>query len=1027
LNGVQLINAWGDHAPRLDAGTAVTLSAGVDNPVTMEFYENGGGAVATLYWLRPDDAAYTLVPPGSARGGGLFTTPQATLIARYDFNEAVYAGLAGEWKDTGGHASGPFHGQTQGTPPPAAAGIDPARSGSPGTCGYASLPGPFSNGGGFYVTGLPVSTTAGAKTSVAFWMWWDGTNSVMPVGWHLHDLWLQGGAFGFNTGQSDVYGIDSTGLARRWVHVVAVFTNGSVADNKLYIDGVDQGTLSLRAGRTPAAALAVVGSRFQVGGWGAGTTYRFSGRIDQLRIYNGELSAASVALLHAETATCATPVAPHHLEITHASGSGLTCTPSTLTVRACADAACTTAYPGAVTGTLAATGGSVAWPDGAGFSIAAGVGATTVRVQSTSTAATVLGVAGSSPTAANAASCNFGSPACTFTAADAGFVFDVPHHASETAQTVSISAVKKADNSLACTPAFSSTSKAVSFSCGYTSPAGGTLPVRVGGTALNSSASTAAACDAGGRAVTLAFNASGVASTTVQYADVGQVLLSARYSGAPGGSENGLVMTGSDSFIAAPDSFAVAGVPAGPLRAGSAFAATVSALNSAGATTPNFGREAAPESATLAWVRIQPTGSGAVNGSFSGSLGGFSGGSADAGNLVWTEVGRGDLLARTANPTGYLGTGLQAFGSSAATGARWCAGENATCTLPASTTATVYYGEVGIYVARTGQTGSVACNNPTFGDPLVGVVKACWYVPTTATNGSVGDFIPHRFSVVAANACGAFTYAGQPVTATVTARNAAGNPTLNYNGTPTTTPAFARAVMLADAHALGLGTLSGAGIAAGGFDAGVAMSTVSYAFTSKTTAPQSLLLRAGNGGSSTALVSSEGGTEATLALRSGRLRLSNAFGSAAAALQVPVVTEYWGGNAWLLNSADSCTALAGASVALSNPRSATGAASTATSSAGSLAIGSGSGMLTLAAPSPARSSLSLDLAVNLGSSGTDQSCHGAHPATTGAAMPWLRSHNGSCAASADRDPAARASFGIFSPETRRTIHVRELF
>jgi MSHA biogenesis protein MshQ len=233
--------------------------------------------------------------------------------------------------------------------------------------------------------------------------------------------------------------------------------------------------------------------------------------------------------------------------------------------------------------------------------------------------------------------------------------------------------------------------------------------------------------------------------------------------------------------------------------------------------------------------------------------------------------------------------------------------------------------------------------------------------------------------------------------------------------------------MLADAHALGLGTLSGAGIAAGGFDAGVAMSTVSYAFTSKTTAPQSLLLRAGNGGSSTALVSSEGGTEATLALRSGRLRLSNAFGSAAAALQVPVVTEYWGGNAWLLNSADSCTALAGASVALSNPRSATGAASTATSSAGSLAIGSGSGMLTLAAPSPARSSLSLDLAVNLGSSGTDQSCYGAHPATTGAAMPWLRSHNGSCAASADRDPAARASFGIFSPETRRTIHVRELF
>ena len=31
------------------------------------------------------------------------------------------------------------------------------------------------------------------------------------------------------------------------------------------------------------------------------------------------------------------------------------------------------------------------------------------------------------------------------------------------------------------------------------------------------------------------------------------------------------------------------------------------------------------------------------------------------------------------------------------------------------------------------------------------------------------------------------------------------------------------------------------------------------------------------------------------------------------------------------------------------------------------------------------------------------------------------------AATADRDPAARASFGIYSPETRKTVHARELF
>jgi len=129
----------------------------------------------------------------------------------------------------------------------------------------------------------------------------------------------------------------------------------------------------------------------------------------------------------------------------------------------------------------------------------------------------------------------------------------------------------------------------------------------------------------------------------------------------------------------------------------------------------------------------------------------------------------------------------------------------------------------------------------------------------------------------------------------------------------------------------------------------------------------------------------------------------------------------------MLNSADSCTTLAAASVALSNARSAAGGSTTAVSSAGAITLANGSGLLTLAAPSPAGSSLTLDLAINLGSSGVDQSCQANHPATTGAAKPWLRAQNGACAATADRDSAARASFGIFSPETRKTVHVRELF
>ena len=106
-----------------------------------------------------------------------------------------------------------------------------------------------------------VSTTAGAKTSVAFWMYWDGVSGVMPIGWQAHDLWLQGGGFGFNTNSSDVYGIANASLAKTWKHVVAVFTNGSVTSNKLYIDGVLQTLSHQTNSKSPNAANAVVGRK----------------------------------------------------------------------------------------------------------------------------------------------------------------------------------------------------------------------------------------------------------------------------------------------------------------------------------------------------------------------------------------------------------------------------------------------------------------------------------------------------------------------------------------------------------------------------------------------------------------------------------------------------------------------------------------------------------------------------------------------------------------------------------------------
>lgn len=223
----------------------------------------------------------------------------ATLVAQYRFEEQAWSGAASELTDTAGYPGGPFNGRAIGSAYPTPATIAPART---GTCGYASLSGPTNNGGAFSLPNLPVSTTTGANTSVAFWMYWDGTNSVMPIGWRLHDLWLVSGVFGFNTSNSDVYGISSAGLANGWHHVAAVFTNGSVSSNQLYIDGVLQ-TLSQQRS-TPLNSLAVVQSTLQVGGWTNNTGYRFSGRLDELKVYNGALSSTEVTALMAETHEC---------------------------------------------------------------------------------------------------------------------------------------------------------------------------------------------------------------------------------------------------------------------------------------------------------------------------------------------------------------------------------------------------------------------------------------------------------------------------------------------------------------------------------------------------------------------------------------------------------------------------------------------------------------------------------------------------------------------------------------------------
>jgi len=138
--------------------------------------------------------------------------------------------------------------------------------------------------GGDYVdfSNLNPSITLNSKVAVEFWMKWNGGASQMPFGWTSYDLFFTGGNFGFNTGSSDLWGVSSTGLSNRWVHVIANFNNGDAKLSELYIDGVKQ-TLSQKTGTTGNKN---VSNAARMSSWPNDHSYNFNGIIDEFRIYN---------------------------------------------------------------------------------------------------------------------------------------------------------------------------------------------------------------------------------------------------------------------------------------------------------------------------------------------------------------------------------------------------------------------------------------------------------------------------------------------------------------------------------------------------------------------------------------------------------------------------------------------------------------------------------------------------------------------------------------------------------------------
>lgn len=778
-------------------------------------------------------------------------------IADFRMNDLAWSGTNAEVTDAIGSYSGTA--ASLASTKPTTINTTPAIAGNPGTCRY----GVFNRSNKDYVA-LPTSFPNLGANGTAFTItaWVKTTNSTLPGQRIFVDDENNTGGFGFSIadenqgvvrfftrGTPSITSLDTGNVIANntWYFVAAV---ADIPFKKKYIYVYNTaGTLvsSVSATWTEASfgsdnGVASIGGETNASGEG-NNSFGFAGNIDELKIFQSALSANQLNDVRQVTNFC---TALDHVRLSH-TGNGVTCTGSTVTVTACnsfdTGNSCSVNTNGLTGNVIAKSAGGVILAT-VPFTIPGGSSATTVSVAVTTPQTVSFETSNLSTIPANTRTCWDGSTAsCSHVYNDSGFVFNVPNHVAELTQTFNVSAVKKSNNALACVPAFASTSKNVNFKCSYNNPVTGTKPARINNNALNTSNNTSASCDSTGRNISLSFDATGVASANFQYADVGDILLSANYVGS--GADAGLNMTGSDSAIAAPKDFAFSSTTTAPIKAGSNFSTTVSARNAVQVITPNFGKESTPENASLSFSKCQPTGTNASVGVFTGALGAFVNGVATSSTLKWTEVGNGDLTA-TLTSANYLGTSITATGN-------------------------------------TG-TGGVACNSV----------------------GNIGRFIPDHFDTIVTQGCeaGSFSYAAQPFSVQIKAMNALGDVTKNYDGSTNTNPNFSKATTLSDANAISTGVLINNATPLTSFSLGIASAMPSYSFSSALTSPATIKLRAIDTDS---VSSASGIIEGNALVRSGRMRIQNAYGSELLDLPTLLIAQYWSNGAWVLNSSDICT------------------------------------------------------------------------------------------------------------------------
>jgi hypothetical protein len=130
---------------------------------------------------------------------------------------------------------------------------------------------------------------------------WVRTNSIangMYFGFNIYDALVIDGSIGFNTANSDQYGMTSSkvrelGIEGAWRHLVFVMYSGSKTNNKIYVNGESQALTQILASFNSTNATFNSGAG-RISSWRFGLTWLMNLNVASFKIYNRELSAQEI-------------------------------------------------------------------------------------------------------------------------------------------------------------------------------------------------------------------------------------------------------------------------------------------------------------------------------------------------------------------------------------------------------------------------------------------------------------------------------------------------------------------------------------------------------------------------------------------------------------------------------------------------------------------------------------------------------------------------------------------------------------